>query len=291
MRDLPHCVRGLRRYFRGMMISLTFWLASLVSPIGSAAYSAPPVAEAAALQRCGYEVVAEYPHDRTAFTQGLFWHKGHLYEGTGQFGESRIMRVNLQTGRADLVQPHSPRDFGEGITRWGDQIIGVTWKGGRGYRWRIKDLKLLGEFRYDGEGWGVTMVGDELALSDGSSSIRFYDPATMAEKRRITVTLGGQPRALLNELETIDGKIWANIWYSDYLVRIDPISGVIDKAVDLQGLRQRSGAGGNPDFVLNGIAWDEARGRLFVTGKNWPKLFEIRVKDCAAATLAPRQAD
>lgn len=259
-------------------------------PVGGALAAAPastppPTSVAAStpalppVQQCGYEVVAEYPHDSSAFTQGLFWHDGHLYEGTGQYGQSRLSRVQLSSGKALKTQPLSDEHFGEGITRWGDQIIGVTWRSGVGYRWRLKDLKPLGQFRYEGEGWGITMVGDEMALSDGTSTLRFFDPATMAEQRRVTVKLGGRPIAMINELETIHGKIWANVWMSDAIIRLNPADGAIDQVVNFSGLREKSGAVGH-DMVLNGIAWDDQGQRLFVTGKNWSKLYHVRVTNC-----------
>lgn len=242
----------------------------------------PPVATAPApapVERCGYRIVQSYPHDTSSFTQGLFWHSGHLYEATGQYGRSRIARLDLKSGKA-LVQTPLPHDqFGEGITRWGDQIIGVTWKSGIGHRWRLKDLKPLGTFRYAGEGWGLTMVGDSLVLSDGTPELRFFDPATMAEQRRVTVRFAGRPVAMINELETIEGQIWANLWMTDVIVRIDPATGTIFSLVDLSGLKADAGAGGT-DSVLNGIAWDAKTKRLFVTGKYWPKLYEITLADC-----------
>jgi len=231
------------------------------------------------IERCGYRIVQTYPHDATSFTQGLFWDGGHLYESTGQYGRSRVAQIDLKTGKA-LAQTKLPSDqFGEGITRWGDQIIGVTWQGGVGHRWRIRDLKPVGSFRYAGEGWGVTMVGDSLVLSDGTSELRFFDPATMAEQRRVTVRFGSRPLAMINELETIDGEIWANVWMTDMIVRIDPASGAIRAWVDLSGLKENAGATGH-DSVLNGIAWDSDRKRLFVTGKYWPKLYQIALTDC-----------
>lgn len=241
--------------------------------------STPPSATPPPVQQCGYRILAEYPHDRTAFTQGLFWHDGYYYEGTGQYGQSRLSRVDLATGKALKTQPLSAQHFGEGVTRWGDQIIGVTWKSGVGYRWRLKDLKPLGQFRFEGEGWGVTMIGAELALSDGTANIRFYDPETMVEKRRVIVTLGGRPITMINELETIDGKIWANVWMTDVVIRINPADGRIDQLVNFTGLRDQAGAMGH-DMVLNGIAWDDHKKRLFVTGKNWPKLYQVEVVDC-----------
>lgn len=236
-------------------------------------------AGAAPVERCGYHIVESYPHDASSFTQGLFWDGGHLYEATGQYGRSRIARLDLATGKA-LAQTRLPADqFGEGITRWGDQIIGVTWQNGIGHRWSIKDLKPMGNFTYEGEGWGVSMVGDSLVLSDGTPQLRFFDPATMREQRRVTVRFGGRPLAMINELETIDGQIWANVWMTDLIVRIDPASGNITSYVDLSGLKADAGAAGS-DSVLNGIAWDAKRKRLFVTGKYWPKLYEITLADC-----------
>lgn len=236
-------------------------------------------AGAAPVERCGYHIVESYPHDASSFTQGLFWDGGHLYEATGQYGRSRIARLDLATGKA-LAQTRLPADqFGEGITRWGDQIIGVTWQNGIGHRWSIKDLKPMDNFTYEGEGWGVSMVGDSLVLSDGTPQLRFFDPATMREQRRVTVRFGGRPLAMINELETIDGQIWANVWMTDLIVRIDPASGNITSYVDLSGLKADAGAAGS-DSVLNGIAWDAKRKRLFVTGKYWPKLYEITLADC-----------
>lgn len=252
------------------MVFLAFALALLADP----ATPAPPPVE-----RCGYRIVQTYPHDAASFTQGLFWDDGHLYEGTGQYGRSRIARLDLRTGKA-LAEAKLPADqFGEGITRWGGQIIGVTWQNGVGHRWSIKDLKPLGNFTYDGEGWGVTMVDGSLVLSDGSPELRFLDPATMREQKRVTVRLGDRPVGMINELEAIDGQVWANIWMTDVIVRIDPASGAVVSLVDLSGLKADAGASG-ADSVLNGIAWDAKKKRLFVTGKYWPKLYEIALADC-----------
>ena len=240
---------------------------------------AATAADPAPIERCGYRIVQSYPHDATSFTQGLFWQDGHLYEATGQYGHSRVARLDLETGKA-LAETKLPADqFGEGITRWGEQIIGVTWQNGIGHRWSIKDLKPLGTFKYDGEGWGVTMVGDSLVLSDGSSDLKFLDPATMAEQKRITVRFGGRPLAMINELETIEGQVWANIWMTDFIIRIDPATGNVVSLIDLAGLKADAGATGG-DSVLNGIAWDAKKKRLFVTGKYWPKLYEIALADC-----------
>lgn len=245
-----------------------------------AALSAPAAASPAQIPRCGYHITQTYPHDPASFTQGLFWHGGYLYEGTGQYGQSRIARIDLATGKA-LAQTKLPADhFGEGIVRWQGQIIGVTWQNGIGHRWQIKDLKPVGTFRYEGEGWGLTLLGDDLVLSDGTPQLRFLDPETMTERRRITVRFGDMPLPMINELEAIDGEIWANIWMTDMIVRIDPGSGDIKSWVDLSGLKEQAGATGR-DSVLNGIAWDTKKKRLFVTGKYWPKLYEIALADCS----------
>ena len=247
----------------------------LLLALAASAIAADPVP----VERCGYRIVQSYPHDATSFTQGLFWQDGHLYEATGQYGQSRVARLDLETGKA-LAETKLPADqFGEGITRWGEQIIGVTWQNGIGHRWSIKDLKPLGTFKYDGEGWGVTMVGDSLVLSDGSSDLKFLDPVTMAEQKRVTVRFGGRPLAMINELETIDGQVWANIWMTDFIIRIDPATGNVVSLLDLAGLKADAGATGG-DSVLNGIAWDAQKKRLFVTGKYWPKLYEIALADC-----------
>nr|WP_294850716.1 glutaminyl-peptide cyclotransferase [uncultured Sphingomonas sp.] len=243
-----------------------------------AAIQAPPAEERVPL--CPIEILKEYPHDPASFTQGLFVHKGQLYEGTGQYGESRIARIDLQSGKA-LAQSSYPADqFGEGAVRWNDQIISVTWRGGIGHRWRLSDLKPLETFRYSGEGWGLTALGKQIVLSDGTSDLRFFNPATMRQTGKVAVTLRGKPLTQLNELEAIDGEIWANVWMTDFIVRIDPTSGKVRSIVDLRGLKERAGASG-PDAVLNGIAWDAGAKRLFVTGKYWPKLYEIRVGNCA----------
>lgn len=248
-------------------------LALLADPPAAATPAPPPI------ERCGYRIVETFPHDATSFTQGLFWDEGHLYEATGQYGQSRVARLDLKTGKA-LAQTKLPADqFGEGITRWGDQIIGVTWQGGAGNRWSIKDLKRVGTFKYEGEGWGVTMVEGSLVLSDGTTELRFFDPATMKEQRRVTVRFGGRPISMINELETIDGQIWANVWMTDFIVRIDPATGNVVSLVNLTGLKADAGVRGT-DSVLNGIAWDAKTKRLFVTGKYWPKLYEITLAGC-----------
>jgi glutamine cyclotransferase len=229
---------------------------------------------------CGYRVVRSFPHDPTSFTEGLLFHNGQLYEGTGMEGRSRVARIDLASGKALAQSAYPPSQFGEGIARWRDQLISVTWQGGIGHRWRLGDLKPLGTFRYAGEGWGMTTLGQHIVRSDGTPSLRFHDPATMRQTGAVQVTLSGRPLSQINELEAIDGEIWANVWMTDQIVRIDPATGAVRSIVDLKGLQAMAGASGL-DSVLNGIAWDAKRRRLFVTGKNWPKLFEIKLKACA----------
>jgi glutaminyl-peptide cyclotransferase len=224
----------------------------------------------------GFRVVAAYPHDPAAFTQGLFWLDGHLYESTGIVGQSTLRRVNLEDGRVLQKIDIPGRVFGEGSTNWGDQIISITWQDGIGYRWDRATFRQLGTFRYPGEGWGLTQNGRELIMSDGSAELRFLNPETFQEIRRVRVTANGQPVAQLNELEFIKGEVWANVWQTPRIARIDPATGNVTGWLDLSALI-RDTPGANYDAVLNGIAYDAQRDRLFVTGKNWPRLYEIDV--------------
>lgn len=242
-----------------------------------AAPSQPTSSTAATLgqqpQRYSYRVVNTYPHDPRAFTQGLFWLDGHLYESTGQEGESNLRRVNLEDGRV-LQQANMPANvFGEGSTPWGDQILSITWQNGIGYRWNRQTFQQVGTWRYQGEGWGLANNGREIIMSDGSDTLKFLNPDTLQEVRRVRVTVNGRPLPQLNELEFIKGEVWANVWGTAELVRIDPGSGNVTGVVDLRGLVQEN-RGGNAD-VLNGIAYDAERDRIFVTGKYWPRLYEI----------------
>jgi len=238
-----------------------------------AAERAPPV--------YNYRIVATYPHDPRAYTQGLVFLDGQLYESTGQVGQSTIRRVNIADGR--VVQSVSiPADkFGEGIVDWGDQIISITWQGGTGYRWDRASLRRLSEWAYVGEGWGLTRNGSDIIMSDGTPELRFLDPATLAERRRVTVTLQGQPVPNLNELEWIHGEVFANIWQTGFIYRIDPADGRVTGIIDLRPLAAENTTG--TDNVLNGIAYDQAGDRLFVTGKNWSRLYEIDLVPAAVA--------
>jgi len=233
---------------------------------------------AAALPVYGYEVVHVFPHDRGAFTEGLFYRDGFLYESTGLEGRSSVRKVKLETGEVVQSTQLSPALFGEGIVDWGNELIGLTWRNHVGFVADFTSFALLRQFSYEGEGWALTHNDAEIFMSDGTAALRVLDPATLAEKRRISVTAEGQPVDQLNELEWVKGEIFANIWQSDRIARIDPKTGHVTGWIDLTGLLASQGAiTGHPD-VLNGIAYDAARQRLFVTGKLWPWLFEIRLK-------------
>jgi glutaminyl-peptide cyclotransferase len=224
----------------------------------------------------GYRIVREYPHDPTAFTQGLLYLDGRLYESTGLNRQSTIREVRLEDGKVLRSVSIPPQYFGEGLVNWGPDLLSLTWQDGLGFRWNRADFRRKGEFRYAGEGWGLTQDGKNVIMSDGTSELRFLDPATMKERKRVAVTYQGQPVERLNELEWVKGEIFANIWMGRRIARIDPKSGRVKGWIDLSELAVEN-ANGDPDAVLNGIAYDEKGDRLFVTGKNWAKLFEIDV--------------
>ena len=240
------------------------FLAALVAAPGVPA--APPITQA--------DVIATYPHDPGAFTEGLLIDHGALYESTGREGQSDIRRVDLASGRVLARVKLPPRLFGEGIVAWKHQLFSVTWHGGQGFRWSLPGLKRTGGFRYAGEGWAMTDDGRDLILSDGTPVLRFLDPATQKVVRRLTVTRGGKPVERLNELEYVGGELLANIWMTPYIARIDPVSGRVTALIDLSPLVARVGLS-DPDAVPNGVAYDRAARKLYVTGKNWPTLFEI----------------
>lgn len=224
-----------------------------------------------------YEVVASWPHDRGAFTQGLVFRNGALLESTGLNGRSSLREVEVKTGRV-LKQMSMPAQFfGEGLTVLGGRAYQLTWRNGKGFIYDADTFRLEKEFAYEGEGWGLTTDGRELILSDGTNRIRFIDPATFQVIRSISVTEAGKPVAHLNELEWIHGEIFANVWQTNRIVRIDPASGEVRGAVDFTGLLSAQERRPDTD-VFNGIAYDAANDRLFVTGKNWPKVFEVRLK-------------
>jgi glutamine cyclotransferase len=256
------------RVVGGVRPLLALLSAAFLGPAAAAPQGATPLPVETA------QVIASFPHDRTAFTQGLLIHDGALYESTGRIGTSEVRRVDLNTGRVRARATLPGDDFGEGIAAHERTLVSVTWHGGRGYRWSLPGLKRVGSFRYAGEGWGMTSNGRAIILSDGTPTLRFLDPATLAVTRTLRVTVGGRPLPKLNELEWVEGEILANIWMTPYVARIDPTSGAVRGFLDLTPLVERV-ALEDTDAVANGIAWDAARRKLYVTGKNWPTLFEV----------------
>lgn len=222
----------------------------------------------------GYEVVAAWPHDAGAFTQGLAYADGRLYESTGRYGESSLRLVDLETGTVLRRRDLAARHFGEGIALLGRRIYQLTWRSGTGFVYARDTFALLETFRYDGQGWGLTTDGRRLIMSDGSAVLRFLDPDTFRVARTVEVHDGGEAVVNLNELEYVRGEIYANVWGSDAVARIDPASGAVRAWIDLSGLHPVRSA----DGVLNGIAYDAERDRLFVTGKLWSRLYQIRLR-------------
>ncbi len=222
------------------------------------------------------QILKRYPHDPRAFTEGLFVDRGELFESTGELGRSSVRQVDLATGKVLRSVVIPPPQFGEGIVPWQGQILSLTWRDKVGYRWNRKTFKKLATFTYEGEGWALTSNGHEVVMSDGTDTLRFIDPAKFKVTHTLKVTVQGQPLRMINELEWIDGQIYANIWQTDYAVKIDPLSGKVVTLIDLSALHRAAGAYG-PDQVANGIAWDAKARKLYMTGKEWPALFEVRL--------------
>jgi glutaminyl-peptide cyclotransferase len=225
----------------------------------------------------GYRVIRVYPHDQDAFTQGLICIDGHLYESTGLNGHSSVRMVDLRTGRVLRKYELPSQYFGEGLTDWGNTLIQLTWHSHTAFVYDRSSFSLMRTFQYDGEGWGLTHDKTRLIMSDGTSYLRFLDPKTFGETRRIRVTdEANYPVENLNELEYLNGEVYANIWHTDEIARISPHTGKVLGWIDLSGIIDTHRLIG-PDAVLNGIAYDPVGHRLFVTGKQWPELFEIKV--------------
>jgi glutamine cyclotransferase len=238
-------------------------------------FAPPQAAPAARLPMFGYTVVHTYPHDRDAFTQGLQYVDGVFYEGTGLNGRSSIRKVKIETG--EVLQKHDvpSQYFGEGITLRNNEIFELTWQSGVALVYDSKTFAQKRTYSYVGEGWGLTQDKTSLIMSDGTEYLRFLDPATFKERRRIRVMAAGSPLKELNELEYVKNELFANVWQTDFVARIDPESGTVTGYIDFRGLltpREREATD-----VLNGIAYDETGDRLFITGKLWPKVFEVRI--------------
>jgi len=223
-----------------------------------------------------FRIVNAYPHDPEAFTQGLIYHGGYLYESTGLHGRSSLRKVDLKTGRVLNIRNLTKKYFGEGITLHGKRLFQITWQSKTGFIYDPATFRRMGQFSYDAEGWGVTSDGTHLIMSDGTSTLRFLDTRTFKVSRRIEVRDGGRSVSGLNELEYVKGEIYANIWNTGYIARISPETGKLRGWINLRGLYGELGVKHGLD-VLNGIAYDPEKDRLFVTGKFWPKLFEIQI--------------
>ena len=231
----------------------------------------------AAIPTYDFKVVRSYPHDAQAFTEGLLYRDGFLYESTGLNGKSSIRKVSLETGKVLQSKDIPPQYFGEGLTVWGDTLVGLTWQTQTGFVFDLKTFELRSQFVYPGEGWGLTQNGKELIMSDGTSTLRFLDPKTFLEVRRVKVSAEGIAVDQINELEVVGDEVYANLWHTSTIARIDPASGKIVGWIDLGRLYPDAGKGPNNENVLNGIAWDAEKKRLFVTGKLWPKIYEIKL--------------
>ncbi|MEN8220397.1 MAG: glutaminyl-peptide cyclotransferase [Pseudomonadota bacterium] len=223
-----------------------------------------------------YRIINTYPHDPQAFTQGLIYHNDHLYESTGLWGRSSLRKVALMSGKVLQIRGLQRHLFGEGITRWQNQIIQLTWRSRIGFVYRSKTFEELGHFSYNTEGWGITHDGQKLIMSDGTDKLYFLNAKTFEKMGHIEVRDKNKPIFRLNELEYVEGEIFANVWQSDYIVRISPLTGQVLGWIDLSGLLEIEPSK-RDENVLNGIAYDGLGKRLFVTGKFWPKLFEIEV--------------
>ncbi|PCJ23588.1 MAG: glutamine cyclotransferase [SAR86 cluster bacterium] len=226
--------------------------------------------------RYGFKVVNTYPHDINSFTQGLVYQDGFLFEGTGKKGQSFLSKINLNDADVLMSKRLSSRYFGEGIEIVNDKIYQLTWQAHIVFVYEKDSFEQI-ETHYNAtQGWGLTWDGEALILSDGSATLQFMNPETFAPERKIEVTFNGNPVSQLNELEYINGEVWANVWQTNFILRIDPVTGLVNSIIDLSGLSEQTQLGSS-EAVLNGIAWDAEQKRLFVTGKHWSNLFEIEL--------------
>jgi len=269
-------------HYKGMRTLRSRFLTAIVAGIGVAVVNVAPAAPqtaggktTTAVPVYRYKVVRSYPHDRQAFTQGLVYLNGFFYEGTGQLGQSTIRKVRVETGEVLQIRPIDARYFGEGIVIWKDSLVQLTWQHGIGFVYDRDTFQPKRTFSYTGEGWGFTHDGTRIIMSDGTAALRFLDPDTLKETGRLTVRDGSRPVAHLNELEFVKGEIYDNVWQTAPIAQIDPKTGRVTGWIDLRGLLDPREAAGVD--VLNGIAYDAEKDRLFVTGKLWPKVFEVQL--------------
>ena len=239
--------------------------------------SVVPSAHAGGIPVYHYKVVHTYPHDTGAFTEGLFYEDGYFYESTGEVGTSVVRKVRLDTGEVEQQVDTPAGYFGEGIIDTGTKLVQLTWREGVAFVYDKATLHLVGGFRYPGEGWALTRDATHIYMSDGTPTIRILDPASFERTGSINVTADGVPLQQINEVEWVKGQIYANVWQTDRIARIDPKTGHVVGWIDLKGLMDTSRLGDLSNDVLNGIAYDAAHDRLFVTGKHWPSVFEIRI--------------
>lgn len=249
----------------------------LLAALAWAYFQFLPSATGPAPTQYTYKVIRSYPHDRAAFTQGLEYRQGVLWEGTGLNGRSSLRRVDLETGKVLQQVDLDSQYFGEGITFYKGQLLQLTWQSQTGFIYRAKDLQLLGKFTYRGEGWGLTSDNSRIFFSDGSDAIRVWDGNTLQERSRLIVRDAGRPVLNLNELEWVEGEIFANVWQTDRIARISPLDGRVLGWIDLSAILPKAERASDTD-VLNGIAYDAEKKRLFVTGKLWPKIYEIQIR-------------
>ena len=275
--SMPKTIPRIKKACSPRFVRLALPAFLLLAAIAFAVQGSSHSVEAGATSVFGYQVVNAYPHNSNAFTQGLIYDEGGLYEGTGLYGRSTLRHVDLITGRV-LEQTRLENDlFGEGVALWKDRIIQLTWQSGLGLVYCKENLTEIGNFSYHTEGWGITSDNKSLIMSDGTDILHILDPETFAETGQINVTDNGIPFKGLNELEYIKGHIYANIWPTSWIAIISPETGEVKGKINLQGILQENDTLGHKVDVLNGIAYDEREDRLFVTGKLWPKLFEIKL--------------
>jgi glutaminyl-peptide cyclotransferase len=268
----------MRKLLAFILAASLFAACSNESP-GDTADAVTPANTIAPPANISYNVVATYPHDTSSFTQGLIWQDNTLYEGTGLEGQSKLMKIDLKNGKANKSVSLDPSIFGEGITIFNDKIYQLTWQNHKVYVYDAKTLKKMKELSWEHDGWGLTNNGTDLIVSTGESNLYFVDPETFKIKKIIGVTDNTGPVGNLNELEYVNGVIYANIYLTDYIIKIDPANGHILGRIDLSGILTKAGKTVNTDegYVLNGIAYDSTKKSMYVTGKKWPLIFEMKV--------------